>query len=65
MKIIHTLIIILSIFAGFFAITEAIGRVSVYGEESKKARMEICLAEEVSYPECYRAIFNPSRFPTQ
>ena len=50
------------VFGAFFAITEAVGRASVYSEESKKARMEICLSQGVTYPDCYRAIFNGIAF---
>ena len=56
------IIIIITIFAGFFIVTEVIGRASVYNEELKKERMKICLSEKVVYKECYQAIFSRSAF---
>jgi hypothetical protein len=61
-KVMLTITTVGSIFLGFFVVTEAIGRATVYTAEIKKEKMEVCLSEEVPYQHCYQAIYDKWTF---
>jgi hypothetical protein len=61
-EIIITILIIIAIFLGISMFANFIGRATVYKDEEKAREMQVCLEKNVSFQDCYQAIYDSYAF---